>query len=333
MKIAFVEPHLELYGGIRRILELAHRLARMGEDVTIYHPKGKPCQWMSCDAKVYPLSELTRRAHDAVIFNNPPDCKHVRKAEACSKVFYILELYEKERLKRFNPKIFWPKRGRILSLKRALQMPFWKISNATWMQRYLREHLGIESDLLIGGVNREIFHPVELRKNPREFRILCTGDPRERKGTETVVKAIGILKREFPSVVLDTYYGKSIPQHRMAETYCAADLFVDAQWYAGWNNPVAEAMACKVPVVCTDIGGVADFAIHEKTALLVPPKNPEQLAAALTRMIRSNALREDLRKRAYHHILQFDWDQATQTFREMLSARLGKRAPVEGSVV
>lgn len=73
---------------------------------------------------------------------------------------------------------------------------------------------------------------------------------------------------------MDTYCGKGISQEKMAEKYSSADIFVEASWQAGWNNPVAEAMACKVPVVCTDIGGVKDFAFHEKTALLVPPEGP-----------------------------------------------------------
>ncbi len=36
MKISFVEPHLELYGGIRRILELANRLTKRGHGIRNY---------------------------------------------------------------------------------------------------------------------------------------------------------------------------------------------------------------------------------------------------------------------------------------------------------
>jgi len=40
MKMSFVEPHLELYAGIRRIIELANRLTERGHDVTIFHSDG-----------------------------------------------------------------------------------------------------------------------------------------------------------------------------------------------------------------------------------------------------------------------------------------------------
>ncbi|MCK5640967.1 MAG: glycosyltransferase family 4 protein [Gammaproteobacteria bacterium] len=292
----------------------------MDEDVAIFHPSGTPCDWMESKATVRPLSELSEQQYDAVIFNNPPDYKHVRRVKATLKIFYILGLYDKDKLKKFNPKIFWPIKGRMLSLKRALQMPFLMISNASWMQQYLKENLGIDSELLIGGINRKIFYPVDVGRDPDVINILASGDTREFKGTQTVIEAVAILKKEFPNVVLEFYYGKNIPQSKMAGTYSSADVFLDATWDtgSGWNNPVCEAMACKVPVVCTDIGGVQDFAKHRKTALVVAPKNPVRMAEAAAEIIRSEHLRESLRQNAYDHVLQFDWGVAAMRLRELL---------------
>lgn len=325
MKIAFVEPHLELYGGIRRIMELSNRLVRLGEDVAIYHPTGGPCEWMHGEAATRPTGELFEGRHDVVIFNDPPDYRLVRRAKADLKIFYILCLYEREKLKRFSPKIFWPIKGRMMSLRRALQMPFLKMANATWMQAYMREELGMESELLLGGINREMFYPVDLPRNENEFRVLCSGDPRERKGMDTIERALEDVRRRFPNVVLDTYHGKGIPQEKMAEKYSGADVFVDAQWYAGWNNPVAEAMACNVPVVCTDIGGVADFAVHEETALLVPVDDAEALAGAVCRLIDDASLRARLKSNGLRRISKFDWDDSARALREIIRGHVPAR--------
>jgi len=318
VRISFVEPHLELYGGIRRVLEFSNRFVARGETVTIYHPSGQACTWMECRARVRPLFELHADAHDVVIFNNPPDYPHVRRARARLKVFYILELYDRDRLLRFDPKIFWPRKGRMLSLKRSLQMPFLMVANATWIQEWLREHMRIESELQFGGLNRELFHPVAgARVEGGVFRVLCSGDRREHKGTASIIEAIAELPKGRP-VELETYHGKGIPQAQMAAVYARADLFVDAQWHAGWNNPVIEAMACGTPVVCTDIGGVRDFAHHERTALLVPIRDPAAIASAITRMIDDNALRERLVANALVEVKRFDWDRAADEFLEKL---------------
>lgn len=318
VRISFVEPHLELYGGIRRILEFSNRFVDRGETVTIYHPSGGPCEWMPCRADVRPLRALHEDRHDVIIFNNPPDYPHVRRARARAKVFYILELYDRDKLLRFDPKIFWPRKGRMLSLKRALQMPFVMVANASWIQTWLGEQMGLESELQFGGLNRELFHPVAgARAGDGVFRVLCSGDSREHKGTASIIEAMSRLPAGH-KVELVTYHGKGIAQTDMARTYASADLFVDAQWHAGWNNPVIEAMACATPVVCTDIGGVQDFAFHERTALLVPVRDTAALAAAITRMLDDAALRVRLASNAIEEVKRFDWDRAADEFLERL---------------
>jgi len=319
MKIAFVEPHLGVYGGIRRILEFSNRFVDRGHDVHIFHPRGTPCEWMPCRARVRPTAELFGESFDAVIFNDPPDYPLVRRARAALKVFYILELYDKDRLLEWNPKIYWPRKGRMLALKRALQMPFLMVANATWIQHWLADHMHIASELVLGGVNRELFHPLpDARDRSGSFIILCSGDTREHKGTRTVVDAIESVRARHPEIVLETYHGKGIAQRDMAACYARAHLFVDAQWHAGWNNPVIEAMACGTPVVCSDIGGVADFAFHERTALLVAPRDADGFAAAIGRMVESPELRARLAREALREIERFDWDAAVDRFLAVL---------------
>ncbi len=327
MKISFIEPHLKIFGGIRRILELSNRLTEKGHDVTIFHSDGSPCKWMKCIAKIKSYDEVLKEEHDVIMYNdpNPIDYRLAKKAKAKLKVFYVLELYDKELLKGINLKIFLRRNRNMLILKRCLCSPYLKLSNATWEKEWLKKNMNIDSTLLLGGVNTEMFHPVETKKNPSEIRVLCSGDSRERKGTKTIIEAVEIAKKEEPKIILDTYHGKGIPQEKMAEKYCSADIFVEGSWQAGWNNPVAEAMACKVPVVCTDIGGVKDFAFHEKTALLVPPENPGKMASAIFRLIRDPQLRETLQKNAYNHATKFDWDISTTSLEEILHVALGEQ--------
>lgn len=326
MRISFIEPHLEVYGGIRRIIELSNRLVRMGDEVTIYHPAGTPCTWLPSLAQVRPLDEARRVQHEVVIFNDPPHYRLVRGLAARLKVFYVLILYEKERLRGFNPKVLWPKKGRMMSMRRALDLPFLKLANATWIKNYLEEELGVDCELVLGGVNQDLFHPVEVERNGDRLLILATGDPRPRKGMRTVLESVARASRKVPNLVLETYYGKGIRQEKMAEVYSRADLFVDGQWEegCGWNNPVAEAMACRVAVVCTDIGGVADFAFPSKTALLVPPQDAEAMAEAIVKMALDPALRGRLARAAYRVIRRFDWDDSARRLRSVLAEHLGE---------
>jgi glycosyltransferase involved in cell wall biosynthesis len=66
----------------------------------------------------------------------------------------------------------------------------------------------------------------------------------------------------------------------------AADGFVLASAWEGMPLVVGEAMAMEKPVVATDVGGVRE--LMGEAGMLVPPKNPDALAAAMLVLMRSS---------------------------------------------
>jgi glycosyltransferase involved in cell wall biosynthesis len=57
-------------------------------------------------------------------------------------------------------------------------------------------------------------------------------------------------------------------------------------------------MAWHLPVVATDVGGVSEVVSDEQSAILVPPHDPQLLAAALARMLEDPLLRQRLAEAA-----------------------------------
>ena len=73
----------------------------------------------------------------------------------------------------------------------------------------------------------------------------------------------------------------------------AMDVFAFPSRLEGVPNAVLEAMGAGLPIVATTIGGVLDLIEEGKSGVLVPPGDPEALAAALDRLIRNAPLRAD----------------------------------------
>jgi len=186
----------------------------------------------------------------------------------------------------------------------------------------MRDNLRPDTRLLLGGIDRSIFHPT-----PKEgLTALMTGCIREREGSGTARKALLIAMRSYPKLRIETYDKRGYPQSQMARVYGSATIFVDGQWYSGWSNAVIEAMACKTAVACTDIGGSRDFAIHEETALLSPPKDTEAMAENVLRLLGDEGLRRRLTEAAYEKSLEFDWGKCAERFEELV--REWKNGPI-----
>lgn len=88
-------------------------------------------------------------------------------------------------------------------------------------------------------------------------------------------------------------------QRDVPRWFNAMDIFVHAPRQEAFGLVVAEAMATGLPVIATRTGGVPDMVRHEKTGLLVPPEQPEQLADALRRLVQDEILRASLARTAY----------------------------------
>lgn len=70
------------------------------------------------------------------------------------------------------------------------------------------------------------------------------------------------------------------------------DIYVQPSHSEGFSNAILEAMAFKLPVVITDVGGNREAVTHGIEGLLVPPKNPSELAKAIMALAVDPACRE-----------------------------------------
>ena len=74
----------------------------------------------------------------------------------------------------------------------------------------------------------------------------------------------------------------------------AADVFAVPSRREGQGIAALEAMAAGVPVVASRVGGLSEMLSDGETALLIPPADPEALAAALNRLQGDSRLRQKL---------------------------------------
>ncbi|QGG95981.1 glycosyltransferase family 4 protein [Actinomarinicola tropica] len=85
------------------------------------------------------------------------------------------------------------------------------------------------------------------------------------------------------------HHGELLPS-AVRERLVAADVFCLPSFSEGLPISIMEAMACGVPVVASGISGIPELAVHDETALTVPPGNVDALTTALERMLTEDGL-------------------------------------------
>jgi glycosyltransferase involved in cell wall biosynthesis len=110
----------------------------------------------------------------------------------------------------------------------------------------------------------------------------------------------------------------------MASMYAAADVFVSAEHRAGWSNTVAEASACGLAVVCTR-SGTMDFAVDEKSALVVDGRSSYGIRRALRKLYEDRDFAARLGAEASRTMLAFTWDEVCARMERILTAILERR--------
>jgi glycosyltransferase involved in cell wall biosynthesis len=93
----------------------------------------------------------------------------------------------------------------------------------------------------------------------------------------------------------------------IAVLYQSADVALNPSRVDNMPNSILEALASGVPVVSTQVGGVPYMVDHGRTALLVPPQDPQTMAEAIARLLRDRELAHRLASAGLHAVQQFGW--------------------------
>jgi phosphatidylinositol alpha-mannosyltransferase len=100
----------------------------------------------------------------------------------------------------------------------------------------------------------------------------------------------------------------AVPNEQVPSYLAAGDVFVSpAVGQESFGIALVEAMAAGLPVVATDIPGYREVVSNDVEGLLVPPRDPEALAAGLVRVLGSPELAARLGGAGQERARTFDW--------------------------
>lgn len=150
----------------------------------------------------------------------------------------------------------------------------------------------------------------QLGLAPGRFTVLQLGRLLPRKGVDTVIQALAMLRerhgveadllvvgagpdRDDPELARLGALARQLgieervrfvarqPRAALRLWYSAADVFVSTPWYEPFGITPVEAMACACPVIGSEVGGIKSTVVDGLTGFLIPSRDPRALAERL----------------------------------------------------
>lgn len=83
---------------------------------------------------------------------------------------------------------------------------------------------------------------------------------------------------------------------------------------------LAEAAMCKVPAIATDVGGMPEIVINNKTGFLVKEKDSDDIAKNILKLYQDRALLESMSNNAYHHCSKmFNYNKQIDSLKNVIT--------------
>ncbi len=193
---------------------------------------------------------------------------------------------------------------------------------------YFRSVCSTPVHLIRHGVRHDFFCPPEDPSIRRGTRLLFVGQ--WLRDFETLATAMTHIWQHRPDVQLDCVVPRAVrhadafrrlamdsrvvwhaglTDNALKELYQQADLLFLPVLDATANNAILEAMACGLPVISTEVGGIAEY-LHREAGQLCAPSNAEAHADAVLDWLSNTTRRQHAGERARAFAIEnFDWSE------------------------
>ncbi len=159
-----------------------------------------------------------------------------------------------------------------------------------------------------------LLHAVKNISEKRKIKLIVIGAPKKNGGIEKLINRLGLHGH--------VQFTGRIDNQKFLMEYAKAGIAIVPSIYEGFGLPVGEAMACRLPVICTTGGALPEVAGN--AAKLVPPGDSKAIEKAVCELIDDEKERERLADAGYKRVTtQFTWEvtaiKTVEAYREVIN--------------
>ncbi len=204
---------------------------------------------------------------------------------------------------------------------------------------------GIDTTVIPNIINLQRFSPIQAVDDgeldaERPFRLIITRNLEPIYGIRMAIEAVALARRQIPKIQLSiagsgpqkteleqlvkdlaledcVKFTGRLDAKKIVDFYHAADVMVNPTTVDNMPNSVLESLACGVPVITTNVGGIPYIVEHGSTALMVPSGDAAAMAEEIVRLSREEALRSTLINNGLEAVRPYAWPEVKQQWLAM----------------
>ena len=176
-------------------------------------------------------------------------------------------------------------------------------------------------------------------KSDRRYnkQIIFAGRLSSEKGIDVLCELIEILPSDIHLIILGSgpkenliknikksnvdYLGY-LPKNETISLIRGSDILVQPSLIEGISSTILEAMACKVPVITTNVGGNNEIIEHNQTGILIEPNNTQKLLEEIMKLFTNPEVKNRLINSAYTNVQKYDWKNVGKLYLNLYSKLL-----------
>ena len=167
------------------------------------------------------------------------------------------------------------------------------------------------ADVPLKGLDYSLYALASLKEEFSDIELSVIGMPRVGGHTERLIKELDLSQR--------INFKTNLTKEEIAEEYAESSIAIVSSLYEGFGYPVGEAMSCSIPLIATNVASIPE--ITDDFATLIPTKNHEALASAITEIFSKPDMYNIKAKKGRIHI--------KEKFNELLIAKQYEKLMIE----
>jgi glycosyltransferase involved in cell wall biosynthesis len=199
------------------------------------------------------------------------------------------------------------------------------IVHSQWLRKIVEQYGKIDAVIPHAPDHDQIYPEPKKREPNAPIRVLMCYRPEKWKWLEQGKLAYDMVKDKSGVDMRLIMFGNQVTcklktdeyyfnpgYDQLRHIYNSCDIFVFTSEREGWGVPPMEAMACSVPVVTTNVGGVPEYTIPGITAIVVPPGDVDAISKGIETLVMDNQLRQNIATEGCNYMKKYTWQNSAK---------------------